>query len=113
MTDQNDEIARRSKIALDAIEQAASSGGEDSAVHLFVSHHLGEIDAPYWQKHTGSPNPTLNHVIGTLQLQSHWSDDDEFGVDIVDFTLPEDVTQYVISVKFGMGGQVEEIEMES
>ena len=34
-------------------------------------------------------------------------------IETFDFTLPEDVTDYVISVRFGGSGQVEEISMES
>ena len=46
-----------------------------------------------------------------LVLREHWGGDDE--IETFDFTLPEDVTDYVISVRFDESGQVEEISMES
>ncbi len=46
-------------------------------------------------------------------LRSHWGDEDDDGIDTFDFTLPEDVTDSVISVRFDEKGQVEEITMES
>jgi hypothetical protein len=54
-------------------------------------------------------------VLDILELQSHWSsgDEDDGGIEIFDFTLPEGITNYVISVRFNEAGQVEEITMES
>ena len=48
-------------------------------------------------------------------LRSHWGDEeeDEDGIDTFDFTLPEDVTDYVISVHFDEEGAVDDISMES
>jgi len=46
-------------------------------------------------------------------LRSHWGDDDDNGLEVFDFTLPDDVTDYVISVRFDANGEVEEISMES
>jgi hypothetical protein len=49
-------------------------------------------------------------------LRSHWGDDDdgdEEGIDTFDFTLPDEVTDYVISVRFDEDGEVESVSMES
>ena len=112
------EIQRRTEAALLAIKQAMSDGDEDSSVKLFVSHHLQELDAAYWKKHTGKPRPSPKNVLDLLQLRSHWGEDDEDdidedGIDTFDFTLPGDVTQYAIAVRFDEDGEVEDIEMES
>ncbi len=112
------EIQRRTAAALLAIKQALSERDEDSSVKLFVSHHLQELDAAYWKKHAGTPRPSLKKVLELLVLRSHWGEDDddgidEEGIDTFDFTLPGDVTQYVISVRFDEDGEVEDIEMES
>ena len=48
-----------------------------------------------------------------LTLRSHWSEDDEQGIDTFDLTLPNDVTDYVISVSFDEKGKVVEITLES
>jgi len=107
------DIQRHTEAALLAIKQAISSSDEDSSVKLFVSHHLQELDAAYWTKHAGKPRPCPKEVLELLQLRSHWGEDDEDGIDTFDFTLPGDVTQYVIAVRFDADGEVKEIEMES
>jgi hypothetical protein len=52
-------------------------------------------------------------VLDILEFQSHWSGEDDDGIETFDFTLPEDITNYVISVHLNESGQVEEITMES
>lgn len=109
------EIERRERAALAAIRQAFGIDDESGAT-LFVSHHLEEIDASYWEKHLGAPKPEPIRVLDLLELRSHWGDDDgddEKGFETFDFTLPDDVTDYVISVRFDDSGKVEDISMES
>ncbi len=107
------EITRRKARALAAIKHAFGADDDEHGATLFVSHHLDEIDQAYWQKHLGTPRPDPKHVLDILQLRSHWGDQEDDGIDTFDFTLPEDITQYVISVRFDDAGQVEEITMES
>jgi len=113
MPHSSQEIARRTSAALAAIRESADQGDEDSGIALFASHHLEELDAAYWQKHAGTPRPSAKQVLDLLELSSHWADDDDDGIDTFDFTLPGNVTNYVISVRFDEGGQVEDISMES
>jgi hypothetical protein len=113
------EVQRRTKAALRAIKQAMKNDSdEDSGVKLFVAHHLQELDDAYWKKHAGTVNPKPADVLPLLELCSHWGEDeegdiDDDGIDTFDFTLPGDVTQYVISVTFDEDGEVEDIAMES
>jgi hypothetical protein len=104
------EIARRTASALAVIKQSLSE--EDSAVSLFASHHIEELDAAYWKKHARTAKPTPKQVVDLLELRSHWGDEDEDGIDTFDFTLPGDVTDYVVSVRFGGDGEVEELSMK-
>ncbi len=113
-----DEIARRRKVALDAIKQAFGTTEHEHGVTLFVTHHLEELADDFWLKHCGTARPEPNQVLDILILQSHWGEDeedeeDEDGIDNFDFSLPGDVTNYVISVSFDEDGNVEEITMES
>ena len=108
-----DEIKRRQTAALTAIRQAFETEDDETGATLFVSHHLEEIEPEYWETQLGTPQPDPERVLDLLELRSHWSDDDEEGIDTFDFTLPDDVTDYVISVRFDADGQVEEISMES
>jgi hypothetical protein len=102
------EIERRTTLALSRIKR-----GRSSSVSLFVSHHLAELDAAYWEERTGTPKPDAKQVLELLQLRSHWSPEDEDGIEIFDFTLPGEVTNYVISVQFDEEGNIQGIEMES
>ncbi len=112
MTGDNDEVAQREKAALEAIRHAFGTPEDEFGVTLFVSHHLEELDADYWQKHLDSGRPEPESILDLLVLRSHWNDDDE-GTGVFDFTLPDHVTDYVISVRFDEAGKIEDISMES
>lgn len=105
------EIKRRTIAALAAIKNSANDAA--SSVDLFASHHLEELDPSYWKQHTGTPSPSREQILGLLELRSHWGEEGEDGIDVFDFTLPGGVTDYVISVRFDEGGEVEDISMES
>ena len=106
-----DEIQRREAAARAAINKAYGTADDEFGATLFVSHHLEELESNYWTKHlsTATPEPPL--ILGLLKLRSHWGGDDE--IDTFDFTLPENATDYVISVRFDATGNVSEITMES
>ncbi len=100
----------RSKQALEAIKQAfGTEGGEDS-ISLFVEHHLEELAKDYWQQYLATDVPEPSAVIGLLVLRSSWGVED---LEYFDFTLPGEVTDYVVSVQFDEAGSVESISMES
>ncbi len=107
------EIRKRTKTALDAIKRTFGTEEGEYGVTLFISHHLGEIEPSYWQKHLGTEHPVPSRVLDLLELETHWSDEEDDGINIFDFTLPDSITQYVISVRFDEDGQVEDITMES
>ena len=108
-----DEALRREIAARAAIKQSFGTGEDESGADLFTSHHLVELESEYWQKHLGTSRPEPIRILDILELRSHWGDDDDNGLDVFDFTLPDDVTDYVISVRFDETGEVEEISMES
>jgi hypothetical protein len=112
MTAPREEIARREKSARDAIKRALGTKADEFGATLFVSHHLEEIEDSYWEKHLGTANPEPSRVLDLLELRSCWGDEED-GIDTFDFTLPESITNYVISVRFDEMGRVEEITMES
>jgi hypothetical protein len=106
-----DEIKRREAAARTAIKNAFCSDGDEYGATLFVTQHLEELDSSYWKKHLSTEAPDPRLVLDILELRSHWGGEDE--IEIFDFTLPGDVTDYVISVKFDEAGEVSEISMES
>jgi len=103
-----DDLKKREIIALTSINSVFGTEKDEYGATLFVSHHIEEIEPEYWLKHLGTSTPKPVDVLSILQLKSHWDDDCVF-----DFTLPEDVTDYVVSVSFGEDGEVDEISMES
>jgi hypothetical protein len=106
------EIKRREKAALAAIREAIESEEDETGATLFVSHHLEEIEAAYWEEHLGTDAPEPQRIVDILELRSHWSPDDDDGNEVFDFTLPDNVTDYVISVHFDDDGNVDDIRME-
>lgn len=100
----------REKLALDAIRKAFDTEAGEDSVNLFVEHHLTELPHSYWQQHLRSDTPERSAIIDLLKLRSSWGDDD---IEYFDFTLPDEVTDYVISVHFNNTGIIDGISMES
>jgi hypothetical protein len=106
-----DEIQRREAAARDATRKVFGTASDEDGATLFVSHHLEELDSNYWNKHLSTENPDPRRVLELLKLRAHWGGEDD--IENFDFTLPEEVTDYVISVKFNESGSVSGITMES
>ena len=104
------EFDRRQAAALAAIAAASGTEAGAGSVDLFIEHHVEELPPPYWQKHLGTTAPTAGAVIGLLVLRSSWGRDD---LEHFDFTLPGDVTDYVVTVRFDEHGAVSDVDMES
>lgn len=103
-------IEARKKLALDAIQQAFGTEAGEDGINLFVEHHLAELPKSYWQQHLKSDAPEPSAIINRLELRSSWGDGD---IEYFDFTLPGEVTNYVISVHFDDTGSIDGISMES
>lgn len=99
---------KRQDAALAAVKAAFGTDADEYGGTMFVQHHLEEIEPEYWQKHLGSATPRPEAVLNLLVFKGSWDDDCVF-----DFTLPEDITDYVVSVRFDDDGDIEEIAMES
>jgi hypothetical protein len=99
---------KRQDIALNAIKAAFGTKADEYGGTSFVNHHLEEVETDYWQQHLGSENPAPEAVLNLLVFKGSWDDDCVF-----DFTLPDAVTDYVVSVRFDDDGDIEQITMES
>jgi len=108
-----EEIERRRSAALAAIRRVYGTPDDEHGATLFVSHHVDEIEPEFWRKHCGVPCPGPNQIFELLVLRPHWGEADDGDVDTLDFTLPDDVTDYVISVEFNENGDVVSVSMES
>ena len=111
------EIERRRNAALEAICNVHGTITDTHGVTLFVSHHIDELADEFWLKHCGVACPKPSQVLDLLVFKKHWSDEngevDDDGVDTFDFTLPDDVTDYVVCVEFDANGEVSGVSMES
>ena len=94
--------------ALNDIRSAVGTEVGEYSVDEFISHHLYELPSSYWKFKTGTETPTVEQVLDLLVLRSKWEDEE-----VYDFTLPDEVTDYVICVKYDEDGELEDIGMES
>jgi hypothetical protein len=104
------EIEKRRSLALEAIKQAFGTEAGEGGINLFVEHHIAEVPESYWTERLGTSAPEPVAVLGLLEFRSSWGEDD---LEYFDFTLPGEVTQYVVSVHFDSAGNIEEMSMES
>ena len=101
---------KRKKQAMAAIKKALGTEEGEESVDLFISHHLEELPPSYWKKRCGTSSPKPKAVLALLKFHSSWGEGD---VENFDFSLPGDVSDYVISVHFDEEGAIDEISMES
>lgn len=111
MTDHATEAARREHTARDAIKNGFDMEDEDSGVAMFVAFHLEELPPDYWRQHAGTARPDPAAVLDLLVLRKHWGDKDD--LEYFDFTLPGEVTDWVVSVRFDDAGRIADISMET
>ncbi|MEL6300072.1 MAG: DUF2004 domain-containing protein [Pseudomonadota bacterium] len=104
------ENSQREIAAREHIIAVYGTAGDEFGATLFVAHHLDELDASYWFEHTGESKPDPQQVLQLLELRL---DPEEDEIDILDFTLPGAVTNYVICVEFDESGNIAGVSMES
>ena len=103
-------IQERIVLALEAIQSAFGTEAGVDSVDLFVEHHSEELPNTYWVEHLSLENPTPSKILSLLVLRDSWGEGD---IENFDFTLPGDVTDYVVSVHFDAAGKIDGISMES
>ncbi len=82
--------------------------GEDS-VDQFVQHHLDELEPAWWQAHLGTGVPDARSMLGLLEHTTLF--DDGNGLQ-VDYGLPDDVSDYRLTVHFNRDGAVTAIVLD-
>lgn len=111
------ELSRRETAARAHIDAVYGTPEDEFGVTLFVSHHLTELDTSYWMKHTGTSKPDAQAVLRLLEVcfdaEEEDLEEEEEPLDTLDFTLPDNVTNYVICVEFDDSGSVARVAMES
>ena len=70
------------------------------------------MDDDYWIREFGSPSPDAPAILDALVLVNAWSSEKDGMIDVYDFSLPKNATDYGLSVRFE-DGEVCEVVMES
>lgn len=104
------EVETRANLALDAIRKSYGTEAGEFSTTMFVEHHLAELPQDYWQERTGTASPDHTAVLALLEFKSNWGESD---IENFDFSLPGEVTDYVLSARFNETGKIDEISMES
>jgi hypothetical protein len=105
--------AVREAAARTAIKESLEAQGADGETASYVSHHLEELEPDYWLRYAGTATPELAQVVSLLELRGAWGPESGDELENFDFTLPGDVTDYVLCVRFDDEGEVLDISMES
>ncbi|MEM1109342.1 MAG: DUF2004 domain-containing protein [Planctomycetota bacterium] len=112
-----DEINRRKQLAIKKIHELHGTDEGEYGPTLFASHHLDELDASFWQEHLGTSSPDPEQVLKLLELkpiaESDIKEEGDSAFDSLDFTLPSDITDYVLCVKFNSQSEIENVSLES
>jgi hypothetical protein len=108
-----DATKKRCAAALRAIKSLYGKPDGEFGPTLFVSHHLEEIEGAYWRRTVGVARPTPKQVLNALVLIKSWSSDENGNIDVFDFGLPDNASNYVLAVRFRDDGEVADVSMES
>lgn len=106
-------VKGREGVARVAMQAALENQQAKDGVELFIQHHIEEIEPAYWEKYSGSVAATPLQVLDLLLLAEQWERDDIDCREMLDFTLPDEMSQYVICISYDEKGQVSDISMES
>lgn len=111
-----DELTLRDREAREAMAGEAT-GGEDNASGLYIAHHRDELPQGEWEQLFGAIEPNdvdAECFLAQLQVvRVGLYPDAEDRCLLLDYTLPDGVTNYLLSVSFDHNGQLADIEMES
>ena len=109
----NQDVAARETTARAGLLARLGTREAERGVTLFVTHHLDELPESYWREHVGVTRPEPRQILDALVLRDAWASDDDDVIDTYDFTLPNDVTDYVLGVRIGPEGLIDSVTMES
>ena len=97
------------KRALEAIKNAYGTPEGKDNVTEFVTYCQNEIHFAYWMKFLDTMRPEPQQVLDMLYFASHWSDG---AADVLEFALPEDILDSVLSVQFDEDGNLVDIAID-
>ena len=104
---------KKAKTALAKIKSLHGTPEGEYGPTLFVSHHLEEISKAEWMELLKTETPTSEQMLDALILIDTWSTSDDGAIDTYDFSLPDNLTNYLLSACFSADGKSIEVSMES
>ncbi len=106
------------KLAMRAIQDNLNSDKQDAVVKQFIQYHLSTIESEYWDRVLHTSQPTVGQICELLEPHKPCimgGQEDEHCIRYLDnhfdFTLPQEITDYVLCVAF-RHGQVMDISIE-
>ena len=90
----------KSQIALARINAIFGTDEGEHGPDLLVSHLPEEIGEDYWKNLPGMAEPSPEQILDALVQEAAWDSEGDGVVDASDFSLPNDATDYLISVRF-------------
>ena len=108
-----DVFKERQAIALRSIKSLYDKPEGEYGPTLFVSHHLSEIESAYWLRTVGIEQPSPDQILNLLVLVNSWSSEGDENINTFDVGLPENASNYLLSVRFDGDGHVQDVAMES
>lgn len=105
--------AKQQAKALEKIKSLYGTEEGEFGPTLFVSHHLEELEKSTLLDIFGVDKPDAAQILNALVLVDSWSSDDDGKIDTFDFSLPGNVTDYLLSVRFDDDGEIDEVSLES
>lgn len=106
------DIKNYEKVARERIKPLLGTPEGEYGPTLFASHHLNELAPDYWLEVCGTTKPDAVKILDSLVLVAAWSSQDDDNIDVFDFSIPNAVSNYVLSARFE-DGEVVEVSMES
>ena len=103
---------KREAVARAKLLELLDSAEGEFGPTLFVSHHKEELDTEYWKGAFGEVDPKPEAIIEGLVFVDSWDSEDDGNIDVYDFSLPGEVSNYLLSVRFA-GDEVSDVSMES
>ena len=91
----------RKQAALYAIKNSADTPYWDGGVKPFLSHHLEVVDPSYWQSEVGTTHPSYSDILELILFKAYHGNDLT-----LDFTLPGNITTYIIRVVFNAADEI-------
>jgi len=106
-------LINKKEFALAKINSLYNTPEGEFGPTLFVSYHLEEFESNDWLDNLKVSQPTAKQILESLVLIDEWSSNDDGINDTFDFSLPNNMTGYLLSVRFSSDEKIESVSMES